>query len=82
MKSLINRIILFFLWIWTGIANVSAQSPTHIDTRQREPTPFSLDDILLYIVAPLVILLLSLWYRYRQNKKRLAEENEDKTSDR
>jgi hypothetical protein len=81
IRSLIERAILIFFWIGMGLADLTGQSPTGIDTRQREPKPFSLEDVLLYIVAPVVILGLSLWYRYTQNKKRLEREEQAGTRD-
>jgi len=76
-KHLINRIIMIFSGIRFGMGTLMAQSPTSIDTRHRDPKPFSLDDILLYIVAPLAMLILMLWYRYSQNKKKHDRQADD-----
>jgi len=66
---------MFMLAVFT-VYDVVAQSPTHIDTRRKEPNAFTLDDILLYIVAPLVLIGLSLWYRVYMNRKRLEKKKE------
>ncbi len=69
-----KRLILRGYWItWsilTGIAQLQAQSPTHIDTRKKEPQRFTLDDILLYIVFPLILAAIAIWAnRYRKKQK-------------
>ena len=81
-----KRLILRGYWItWsilTGIAQLQAQSPTHIDTRKKEPQRFTLDDILLYIVFPLILAAIAIWanrYRKKQKEKEadhLAPANE------
>jgi hypothetical protein len=55
-----------------AVSDLIAQSPTHIDTRSKDPKPFSLDDVLIYIVFP-ILLFIGVW-RARANTKRKREE--------
>lgn len=74
MKTRIHR---FYLGLWALIYNTSilmAQSPTHIDTRRKDPKPFTLDDILLYIVFPVLLFIAA--YVGRRYQKKLKEKKE------
>jgi hypothetical protein len=50
-----------------------AQAPTGIDTRAKDPNPFTLDDILLYIVFP-VILFATAYLVHRRQKKQAKQK--------
>ncbi len=57
-----------------NIMVLMAQAPTGIDTRTKDPNPFTLDDILLYIVFP-VILFLTAYLVHRHQKKQARKKN-------
>lgn len=59
--------------IYSGMF-LMAQAPTGIDTRTKDPNPFTLDDILLYIVFP-VILFLTAYLVHRHQKKQAKKKN-------
>lgn len=69
-----KRIWAALIMVMLAWGQLMSQSPTHIDTRRKEPNPLTLDDILLYIVAPLLLIGVSLWYRYHTNRKRMEKE--------
>lgn len=70
---LIALIGLFF-----SLIELMAQSPTHIDTRRKDPKPLTLDDILLYIVFPLLlfagVILARRYQKKLQDKKNAPAE--------
>jgi hypothetical protein len=57
-----------------SLSGLLAQSPTHIDTRRKDPKPFTLDDILLYIVFPVLLFIAA--YFGRRYQKKLKEKKE------
>jgi len=68
MKNIIQRSVLVLMGFIYSLGEVLAQSPTHIDTRRKDPKPFTLDDILLYIVFP-VLLFIAAYFGRRYQKK-------------
>ena len=56
MNKYTTRLLSMVLGIYFSLMELMAQSPTHIDTRRKEPQPFTLDDILLYIIFPVLRL--------------------------
>ena len=74
MKNIIPRIYLIIMALMYGISKVLAQSPTHIDTRRKDPKPFTLDDILLYIVFPVLLFIAA--YFGRRYQKKIKEKKE------
>ena len=78
MKTKIKSIAFTFLGLLFSLMELMAQSPTHIDTRKKDPKPFTLDDILLYIVFPVLLLIAAiLGRRYQEKLKRKKEIKED-----
>jgi hypothetical protein len=73
MKKWIRRFIFTLLGLSYGLMELMAQSPTNIDTRSKEPKPFTLDDILLYIVFPVLLFAAAIYVRRYQ--KKLKEKN-------
>jgi len=70
MKKRIRRYALTLLGLLYGLMEMMAQSPTGIDTRSKAPKPFTLDDILLYIVFPVLIFIVAIYTRIHQKKLR------------
>jgi hypothetical protein len=62
-----------------GLNELLAQSPTHIDTRRKDPKPFTLDDILLYIVFPALLFIAA--YFGRRYQKKLKEKQQLEKAD-
>ena len=82
MKNIVNRILLVLFGFAYSLGELVAQSPTHIDTRRKDPKPFTLDDILLYIVFPVLLFVAAYFGRRYQKKlikqKKLEEAGSDK----
>ena len=78
-----KRILAHISWMTWGlllsIGELRAQSPTHIDTKVGEPKPFTLDDILLYIVFPLILVAIAIWARRYRQKQKKEEEKANET---
>jgi len=72
MKKIIRSSMLVLIGLTYSLSEILAQSPTHIDTRRKDPKPFTLDDILLYIVFPL--LLFAAAYFGRRYQKKLQDK--------
>lgn len=72
MTNKIRPYGLALLGIFITLAEMLAQSPTHIDTRRKEPNPFTLDDIILYIFFPLLLFIAA--YFGRRYQKKLQEK--------
>jgi hypothetical protein len=70
MKKRIRGFAFTLLGLLYGLMELMAQSPAGIDTRSKTPKPFTLDDILLYIVFPLLLVIVALYARRRQKKDR------------
>lgn len=69
LKKHITGLALLCLGLLLSLWELSAQSPTHIDTRRKDPKPFTLDDILLYIVFPVILFLAAYLLRRYQNRQ-------------
>ena len=76
MKNIFHRIVLALTGLIFSLSGLLAQSPTHIDTRRKDPKPFTLDDILLYIVFPVLIFIGA--YLGRRYQKKLQEQKNAK----
>jgi hypothetical protein len=74
MKNILHRFVLVLFGIMYSLSELLAQSPTHIDTRRKDPNPFTLDDILLYIVFP-VLLFIAAYFGRRYQKKLQQQKN-------
>ena len=74
MKNIIHRFYLVLMGLIYGASALLAQSPTHIDTRRKDPKPFTLDDILLYIVFPVLLFIAA--YFGRRYQKKMKEKKE------
>ena len=79
---MINRILLVLFGFAFSLGELLAQSPTHIDTRRKDPKPFTLDDILLYIVFPVLLftgaLIARRYQKKLKEKKKLEEAGSEK----
>lgn len=75
MKNKIHRFYLVLMALIYGAIALLAQSPTHIDTRRKDPKPFTLDDILLYIVFPVLLFIAA--YIGRRYQKKMKEKKEN-----
>lgn len=74
MKNIFRKYVLFILVTMYSLSALVAQSPTHIDTRRKDPKPFTLDDILLYIVFP-ALLFIAAYFGRRYQKKLRDQKN-------
>ena len=73
MKTMIRGVALTLLGLFYSLMEVMAQSPTNIDTRSRDPKPFTLDDILLYIVFPSLLFIVAIYGRIHHKKRKEKE---------
>jgi|GEM_PF-2079573 len=73
MKTKIRGVSLTLFGLLCSLMELVAQSPTNIDTRSRDPKPFTLDDILLYIVFPSLLLIVAIYSRRLQKKRKEKE---------
>ncbi|MFN3557452.1 MAG: hypothetical protein ACK4VN_15950 [Bacteroidales bacterium] len=69
--------LLFFLWQ----VSLMAQSPTHIPRTRPEPVGFweSTENIVFFIVIPLVIVVL--YFLWRRQVKKDAQKKNDQTTE-
>ena len=77
MKNIIQKSVLAFTLLIYSLSELVAQSPTHIDTRRKDPKPFTLDDILLYIVFP-ALLFIAAYFGRRYQKKLKSQNQQEK----
>lgn len=78
MRNIPYRSVLVLTGFLYSLSELLAQSPTHIDTRRKDPKPFTLDDILLYIVFPLLLFIAAyLGRRYQKKLKEKKNSTED-----
>jgi hypothetical protein len=75
IRTIVRLYHLLILAIF-AVSDLIAQSPTHIDTRSRDPKPFSLDDVLLYIVFPILLFIAAWWTRAYTKRKRKEADKE------
>jgi len=75
MKKNWKRFIGVMFGTYGSVMILMAQSPTGIDTRAKTPGPFTLDDVLLYIVFP-VILFVTAILVHRHQKKEAKKKNQ------
>jgi len=77
MKAMTRGLALTLFGLFYSLAELMSQSPTGIDTRSREPKPFTLDDILLYIVFPVLLIIVAIYGRRHQKKLREKENGSE-----
>jgi hypothetical protein len=75
MKKNRKRLAGMILTIYSGMITLMAQAPTGIDTRAKDPRPFTLDDVLLYIVFP-AVLFVTAFLVHRRQKKQAKKKNQ------
>jgi hypothetical protein len=75
MKKLLLNIVFVFLMVQTAIA----QTPDLYPPKDPEPIDFSIQNIILYIVMPLVLIVAYLLYR-RKKRKDARKKEEEKNS--
>jgi len=76
LKIIAARFTLMIWGILFTMNTILAQSPTDIDTRRKDPRPFTAIDYLIYIGFPILMVILVIWYR---NYRKKQEENKDLT---
>ena len=76
LKIIAARFVLMIWGIFFSMSTILAQSPTNIDTRRKDPEPFTAIDYLIYIGFPVLMVILVIWYR---NYRKKQEENKDLT---
>jgi zinc transporter ZupT len=69
----IKGIFLAFAIFFGNFINSLAQSPTHYPSGN-DPVDFTLVNILVYIVAPILMVIIYLWYRRYLYKKKQSEK--------
>lgn len=65
--------MLLGLFLVTGLQQIAAQGPTSIPTGEPEPVPFTLSNILIFIVAPVLLFVFYIWWLKQKRKEREAE---------
>ncbi len=80
LKRVSNRIKNIFLTFFLSIGSVLAlaQTPTHIPRQQPDPVGFfdSIENIIFYVVIPILILILYFLWRKQVQKQKHQEEQE------
>ena len=74
MANKIRRYGFALVGTYFTLVEIIAQSPTHIDTRRKDPNPFTLDDVILYILFP-VLLFIAAYFGRRYQKKLREKKN-------
>ncbi|MEX0987407.1 MAG: hypothetical protein WD052_08020 [Bacteroidales bacterium] len=77
MKKQLVRYILLTLVLLQQFGYAVSQVPTHIDGKKPVAVPFTLPNILIFIVIPLGLLVFYIWW-LKQNKKKQAEAEQRK----
>jgi len=68
-----QTILLFFLVLWTF---VKAQAPDIIPYGEPEPLEFTLTNIIVFIVIPVLIIIAYIFYR--KNRKKQQRKKHEK----
>jgi len=73
--KLFQRFLVFFAGGYLFfIQDIAAQVPTHLPAGDPEPVPFTLPNIIIFIIIPLGLLIFYVWW-LRQRKKKQEELN-------
>jgi len=75
MKKILLNIGFVFLLVQTAFA----QTPEHYPPNEPEPIDFSLQNIILYIILPLVLIVAYFLYRKKKLKDAKKKEEEKKS---
>jgi hypothetical protein len=68
-----NITIIILSLLFYSVTNL-AQSPTHYPSGN-DPVEFTPVNIIVYIIGPILLVIIYLWYRrYLSNKKKAEEE--------
>lgn len=86
MRALFTKLYSIFLFLMISFPQqLSAQGPTNIPTGEPEPVPFTLPNILIFIVAPVLLFIFYIWWLKQKRKEREAElerKNEESKAER
>jgi len=73
MKRLILKVFNGVLFTFLALQSVVAQGPTSIPAGEPEPVPFTLPNILIFIVAPVLLFIYYIWWLKKKRKEREEE---------
>lgn len=68
-RNIILLVISSFTFIFQQLQVLTAQQPTHYPKTDTEPVNFTIDNIILYIIIPVFLVLIYLMIK-RYRKKR------------
>lgn len=75
MRKLKYTVGFALLSLFALALNLYSQGPTSIDTSKPEKVPFTLPNILIFIVLPAILFIFYLWW-IRQKKKEYEKKRE------
>jgi hypothetical protein len=73
MKRMILKAYSGVVFALFTLQSVAAQGPTSIPTGEPEPVPFTLPNILIFIVAPVLLFIFYIWWLKQKRKEREEE---------
>lgn len=73
VRKIIRSISALSVFLLYSLQQVAAQGPTSIPTGEPEPVPFTLPNILIFIVAPVLLFIFYIWWLKKKRKEREEE---------
>jgi hypothetical protein len=73
MKKRLIKLYGVMLLLALSVQHAVAQGPTSIPTGEPEPVPFTLPNILIFIVAPVLLFIFYIWWLKQKRKEREEE---------
>jgi hypothetical protein len=81
MKTRFLKLYTTMMLLLLGLQQVAAQGPTSIPTGEPEPVPFTLPNILIFIVAPVLLFIFYIWWLKQKRKEREEELQKKREED-
>lgn len=81
MKAIFIKLCSIILFLLVSFPQqLSAQGPTSLPGGKPEPVPFTLPNILIFIVAPVLLFIFYIWW-LKQKRKEREEELQKKNAE-
>lgn len=81
MKTRFLKLYTTMMLLLLDLQQVAAQGPTSINTGEPEPVPFTLPNILIFIVAPVLLFIFYIWWLKKKRKEREEELQKKREED-